>query len=419
MKVYLHALGCRLNQSEIERMAARFAAAGHDLVHDSAHADLCVVNSCAVTIEAARKSRQLVRHLHRANPEAAITVTGCFAELAPEAAARLPGVTHVVPNDAKDNIAPAQSKAAPLPPGTHGRTRAFVKVQDGCNNRCAFCVTTIARGPSRSKAPDDIIAEINALVEAGYQEAVLSGVHLGAYGRDRDRHDDLGTLLRAVLRQTAIPRLRLSSLEPWDVPAGLFALWEDPRLCRHLHLPLQSGSAATLRRMARHTTPDDFAALVADARAHIPGLSITTDIIVGFPGETEAEFDESLAFVRAMDFAGLHIFRYSPRPGTKAASMPGRVNGQIQRARSAAMQALSDAGAARFMARALGQTMPVLWERAVRGSDGRFLNRGLTDTYLRVWLRSARVLTNMIVPVRLVAISDEGLQGALPHFRSD
>jgi threonylcarbamoyladenosine tRNA methylthiotransferase MtaB len=320
----------------------------------------------------------------------------------------------VVPNDAKDEIAPLPvGKVTPLPPGALGRTRAFVKVQDGCNNRCAFCVTTLARGASRSRPLGEVIEEINALVAAGYKEAVLTGVHLGAYGRDLGRRDDLGGLVRAVLEQTAIPRVRLSSLEPWEVPAGFFALWENPRLCRHLHLPLQSGSAATLGRMGRRTTPADFAALVNRARAHIPDLSLTTDIMVGFPGETGAEFAESLAFVREMDFAKLHVFRYSPRPGTPAASMPGRVDGAAQRERSAQMQALSDEGARRFAARFVGRVMPVLWEAARTGEDGHFVNSGLTDNYLRVWLRISRVLTNTIASVRLVEVVDGGLRGEL------
>lgn len=412
MKVYLHTLGCRLNQSEIESMAARFAAAGHVIVTDPTQAGLCVVNTCAVTAEAARKSRQLIRRLHRANPQASLVVTGCFAQLEPEAAARLPGVTRVVSNDAKDEIAPPQvGEVSHLPPGALGRTRAFVKAQDGCNNHCAYCVTTLARGASRSRPLGEVIDEIDALAAAGYKEVVLTGVHLGAYGRDLGRHDDLSRLVRAVLERTSIPRVRLSSLEPWEIPADFFALWENPRFCRQLHLPLQSGAAATLRRMGRRTTPADFAALVGEARAHIPDLSLTTDIMVGFPGESEAEFAESLDFVRRMDFAKLHVFRYSPRPGTPAASMPGQVDGVTQRARSAQMQALSDEGARRFAARFVGRVMPVLWEAARPGEDGSFVNSGLTDNYLRVWLDVGRVLTNTITTACLVEVVEGGLRG--------
>ncbi len=410
MRVYLDTLGCRLNQAEIESMARRYAAAGHEVVVDPALADACVVNTCAVTLEAARKSRQLIRHLHRINPALSITVTGCYAQLEPHAAARLPGVARVVPNDQKEAIAPQPDNGdALLMPGALGRTRAFIKVQDGCENRCTFCVTTLARGESRSRPSNAIIGEISALARGGFKEAVLTGVHLGAYGRDLGT--DLRALVRAVLDQTDIPRVRLSSLEPWDLAPDFFALWEDPRLCRQLHLPLQSGAARTLRRMARRTTPASYAALIEAARAHIPDLALTTDIIVGFPGETEAEFQESMAFVRAMDFARLHVFRYSPRAGTAAAAMPGHVDEATKRARSLQMQALSDAGGARFRSRFIGRVMPVLWE-SVEGANGRtWRNTGLTDNYLRVWLDAPRVLTNTITPVRLVDLDDGGLRG--------
>lgn len=418
MKVYLHTLGCRLNQAEIESMARRYLAAGHVVVLDPTEADVCVINTCAVTAEAARKSRQSIRHLNRANPDAAITVTGCYAQLEPRAVASLPGVTRIVPNDQKDALAPEADNAEPPMPGMVGRTRAFIKVQDGCDNRCTFCVTTIARGASRSRPLREIVAEINALADAGYKEAVLTGVHLGAYGRDLGT--DLRALVRAVLDETAIPRVRLSSLEPWDLAPDFFALWANPRLCRQLHLPLQSGCARTLRRMARRTTPASFAALIESARAHIPDLALTTDVMVGFPGETEAEFQESLAFVRAMDFARLHVFRYSLRKGTAAARMPDQIDEATKQTRSTQMQALSDEGARRFRARFVGRELPVLWE-AVEAAEGRqWRNSGLTDNYLRVRLIAPRLLTNTITRVRLTRLEDGGLSGELvPEFPTD
>lgn len=412
MKIYLDSLGCRLNQSEIEDMASRFVAAGHEIVTDPVAAELCVVNTCAVTVEAGRKSRRLIRQLHRANPESRIIATGCFAHLEPDVTARLPGVVRVVSNDKKDAVAP-QIDAPPLPPGTM-RTRAFVKAQDGCNNRCTFCVTTLARGKSRSRLAHEIIDEINALAAVGYHEVVLTGVHLGAYGRDLDG-PGLDALVRAVLDETDVPRVRLSSLEPWDIPAGFFDLWTNPRMCRQLHLPLQSGSAATLKRMARRVTPACFAALVEEARDHIPDLALTTDVIVGFPGETETEFAESLAFVRAVDFAKLHVFRYSSRPGTAAAALQDRVDRKTARARSEAMLALSDAGAQRFAAGFVGREMPVLWETPSLQDDGFYLNTGLTDNYIRVWLRAPRPLENRIVSVRLVEQVPGGLRGNFTH----
>ncbi|MBK9052985.1 MAG: radical SAM protein, partial [Chloroflexi bacterium] len=198
--------------------------------------------------------------------------------------------------------------------GSLGNTRAFIKVQDGCNNKCTFCVTTIARGEGVSRHLADVVTEIQALAGAGYQEAVLTGVHLGSYGHDFGNKTGLRDLVRAILTHTDIPRLRLSSLEPWDIAPDFFALWDNPRLLPHLHLPLQSGSDRVLKRMTRRTNQVSFRALVQAARAHIPHLNLSTDLIVGFPGETEAEFGETLAFVQEMNFTRLHVFGYSVRP---------------------------------------------------------------------------------------------------------
>jgi threonylcarbamoyladenosine tRNA methylthiotransferase MtaB len=424
MRVYLESTGCRLNQSEIETLGRQFERAGHVLAQAAEGADLCVVNTCAVTGEAARTSRTLLRRLNRANPEAPLVVTGCYAHLAPEAVGALPGVARVVDNLDKERLVPLVLGSAedaepferePLAregrPGALGRTRAFVKVQDGCDNCCTFCVTTIARGPARSRPLDEVIAEIARLAAAGYQEAVLTGVHLGSYGHDWGERAGLAVLVREVLRRTPLARLRLSSLEPWDIPPGFFHLWDDARLCRHLHLPLQSGCDATLRRMARHTRRGAFARLAAAARAHIPGLGISTDIMVGFPGETDDEFEASYAFVREMDFMKLHVFRYSARPGTAAARMDGQVPDAVRRERSARMLALSDEGGRRFYERFVGQVMPVLWEQVAGATPDGFRNTGLTDNYLRVNLTAPEVLTNRIVPVRLTRLEDQTLLG--------
>jgi threonylcarbamoyladenosine tRNA methylthiotransferase MtaB len=262
MRVYLETTGCRLNQSEIETLARQFRQDGHTVVHTAEEADLCVVNTCAVTREATRSRRNMIRRVNRSNTAAGIVATGCYAHLSPDRVTALPGVAWVVDNVEKDRLVPLvldldeeTFDREPLDrevlPGALGRTRAFVKVQDGCNNRCTFCVTTIARGPGRSRPLEDVIREIQALTAAGYREAVLTGVHLGSYGHDRGERDGLLRLVRAILSATDIPRLRLSSLEPWDLLPDFFTLWDDTRVCRHLHLPLQSGCDATLKRMAR------------------------------------------------------------------------------------------------------------------------------------------------------------------------
>ncbi len=424
MRVYLESTGCRLNQSEIETLGRQFERAGCQVVSSPEVADVCVVNTCAVTQEATRTSRMILRRLNRLNPEAQLVATGCYAHLSPEQVGALPGVTRVIDNLRKDQLVSLVA-GTPGPidlfdreplerefrPGALGRTRAFVKVQDGCNNRCTFCVTTIARGPGRSRTIDEVVAEVSSLVAAGYQEVVLTGVHLGSYGHDQGQRDGLKRLVQALLARTAVARLRLSSLEPWDIPPDFFQLWEDARLCRHLHLPLQSGCDATLRRMARRTSQVSFAALVTRARAAIPDLALSTDVIVGFPGETEAEFEESYQFVREMAFMKLHVFRYSPRPGTAAARMGDQVPPEIKRERSARMLALSEEGGRCFRQGFVGRVLPVLWEQITGASEHGFQNVGLTDNYLRVTLEAPAVLTNRIEPVRLVEVTDQGLKG--------
>ncbi|HMM28773.1 MAG TPA: tRNA (N(6)-L-threonylcarbamoyladenosine(37)-C(2))-methylthiotransferase MtaB [Aggregatilineaceae bacterium] len=421
MKVYLEFTGCRLNQSEIETLARQFASAGHAIAGSAGEADLCVVNTCAVTNEAGRSSRNIIRRLSRANPAARIVATGCYAELAPQAVATLPCVSSVVGNADKDRLVPMvlgedvpqyvydrePLERAPLP-GALGRTRAFVKAQDGCDNRCTFCVTTIARGPGRSRPLPDVVREVQALAAAGYQEAVLTGVHLGSYGHDLGLADGLARLVRTLLEHTDLPRLRLSSLEPWDLSPDFFVLWENPRLCRHLHLPLQSGCDATLKRMARRTSQASFRALVESARAAIPDLAVSTDVIAGFPGETDAEFETSFAFVREMDFMKLHVFRYSRRPGTAAARMAGHIAEEIKKARSARLLALSDEGAERFARRFVGQGVTVLWEQVSGATPDGFVNGGLTDHYVRVELVTPEVLTNT-----LSTVCGTGLRGSV------
>ena len=406
MRVHLRTLGCRLNQSEIETMARQFQQQDHEIIDMPELADQIIVNTCAVTEDAARSSRRLVRQLHRASPESKITVTGCYAQITPDDIAVLPGVTNVIDNLGKDTLVTAITGVEPEPfdsepiarnvPSWIGRTRAFVKVQDGCDNACTFCVTTIARGTGRSRMPDEVIGEIRMLHAMGYQEVVLTGVHLASYSHDLSNPHGLYQLVKAILAETDIPRLRLSSLEPWDLTPEFFTLWENPRLCPHLHLPLQSGCDTTLRRMARHTTQQQFRALVREARAHMDDPCITTDVIVGFPGETDEEFEVSGAFVEEMQFAGLHVFRYSKRPGTAAARMRGHVSEDVKRTRSACLLSLSEQMEQQYCNRRIGDSLPVLWEQIAGASDEGFFNVGYTPNYVRVGCVHPRVLTNLI-----------------------
>ncbi len=428
MRVRLESLGCRLNTGEMESLAGQLVAAGHRIVGPGDPADLCVLNTCTVTATAARKSRHLLRRLHRENPAAHLVVTGCFSQLDPEAA-RATGARLVVANEDKDRLAEilaehgllngaeplAGADATPFP-GLGGRTRAFVKVQDGCDNRCAFCIVTVARGAGRSRPAEEVLAEIRRLTAAGYREAVLSGVHLGSWGHELGRPRGLEELVRRVLDETEIERLRLSSVEPWDLHEELFGLWENPRLLPHLHLPLQSGSDATLRRMARRTDTAAFAKLVELARTAHPDMAVTTDVMAGFPGETEAEFEASLAFVEAMGFARLHVFRYSVRPGTPAATMPGQVPGPVAAERSRRFHKLGARLERAFQSRFLGRTMEVLWEESEpHGAVHRW--SGLTGNYLRVVMDTAGEtdLANRTTEALLTETLPGAIRGVPPH----
>lgn len=421
MRVYLDTIGCRLNQSEIETMARQFRAAGHEIVASAGLADLAVVNTCAVTKEAASDSRGRIRQIARAGVEQ-VVATGCWVSLQPEKAAALPHVSRVFANDRKDQLVAdtlsVRSRAFDLEPlarrplpGLHRRTRAFIKVQDGCNNHCTFCITTVARGEERSRPLEKVLAEVRSALEGGAKEIVLTGVHLGSWGHDFGRH--LRELVAAILRETDVPRLRLSSLEPWDLDADFFSLWEDPRLMPHLHLPLQSGCADTLKRMARKTTPGSFRELAHAARRVMPEAAITTDIIAGFPGETEAEFAESLDFVRRMDFAGGHVFTYSPRPGTGAARMRGQIRPGVRKERNRILRETLEESGRRYARRFLGRTLSVLWESTSEMGEQGWQMEGLTGNYLRVKAAAPAPRWNEVDEVKLVQMHGTGMQGVI------
>lgn len=427
MKVFLDSIGCRLNQSEIETMARQLLASGHEVAEDAAAADAIVLNTCAVTANAAKEARAKSRRFHRHNPAAQILLTGCYATIAPQELAGIAGVNQVVPNQQKEGLIqildPQATVDQPLfdqepilrrlQAGSIANTRAFIKAQDGCNNRCTFCVTTIARGEGRSRPLGDIVAEIQALTAAGYQEAVLTGVHLGSYGHDLGQPAGLRDLVKAILTHTDLPRLRLSSLEPWDVAPDFFDLWQERRLLPHLHLPLQSGSDTVLRRMARRTTRAAFRALVAEARAAIPDLNLSSDLIVGFPGETEAEFAAGLDFVREIAFARLHVFPYSRRPGTAAAKMPDQIAKEVKKERVQRMIALGDRLSLAFHQQYEGQTMPVLWEAATGANSNGLRWQGYTDNYIRVTAAGPPDLLNQVTETRLSDPTPEGMSGMI------
>ncbi len=391
-------------------------------------ADLAVINTCTVTSEAASDSRAAIRRANRLGTDE-VVVTGCWATLEPDQAAGLPGVRKIVPNLKKDQLVAdllglpqdffdLEPLARQPLPGLHARTRAFVKVQDGCDNACTFCITTVARGVSRSRPVEHILAEVQSALDGGTQEIVLTGVQLGSWGLDFPAQKHLADLVSTLLAQTSVPRLRLSSLEPWDLEADFFSLWQDGRLCRHLHLPLQSGSEAVLKRMRRKTTPGSFAALVQAARTVIPELAITTDVIVGFPGETEAEFSETLKFIKSLNFAGGHVFTYSARSGTAAARMKAQVRHEIRKERNAVLKAILKETASGYRQQFLGRILPVLWESTDQLSDRGWQLEGLTDNYIRVKATAPEPRWNRLDSVELMENETDGLRGSIRRVQS-
>ena len=423
MKVFLDMVGCRLNQSEIEAYARQFRLVGHSLTSDASLADLIVINTCSVTAAAASDSRQKIRQAARAGANH-IVVTGCYATLDPCSTADLPGVSLVIANHEKDNLVPAvlnipaskfdytSIEREPIP-GTRLRTRAFIKVQDGCDNHCTYCITRLARGVGRSRQINDILTDIHSALDGGSQEIVLTGVHLGSWGYDFELPLHLQDLVNAILDVTETPRLRLSSLEPWDISPEFFKLWQNSRLCRHLHLPLQSGSGATLHRMGRKVTQRAFADLILLARAAIPGVAITTDIITGFPGETEDEFSESSEFVNAMNFANGHVFTFSPRPGTVASNLPNQITSSMGKQRNATMRQIFQRSASAFRQQHLLHDLHVLWERASPKQDHQWELSGLSDNYLRVRATSASPCRNQIMDVHITGVEQDSLVGEI------
>jgi threonylcarbamoyladenosine tRNA methylthiotransferase MtaB len=344
-------------------------------------------------------------------------LTGCYAS-DPTAAARLAEVDLVVPNTEKDRLLervhaafpgtfPDTAIPVPYVPLPFGNTRALLTVEDGCNMRCAFCIIPQTRGRQRSRPPEELIAEARSLTAAGYQELVVTGVQISAY---RWEGEGLFELTTALLHESGAPRLRLTSIAPWDLDERLLTLWSDRRLCRHLHLSLQSGATATLRRMRRPYTAESYAHLLERARAAIPGVAITTDVIVGFPGETDAEFADSLAFVESAGFARIHAFPFSPRPGTEAANLPDQIHPTAIRERMERMLAAAARAETDFRHAALGQRATVLWERP---RDG--MGQGLTDNYIRVLSPEGAALWNRFSEVELVAVVEDGVVGEKPR----
>jgi len=431
-KVALATLGCKVNQYESASLARMFNEHGYEVVDFDRTADVYVINTCTVTHLGDRKSRQLIRRAARKNPEALIVVTGCYAQTAPGEVLAIPGVDLVVgtrdkarivelveshrrekgPLEAVSDVFSAHEFVELPATALTGRVRAFLKVQEGCNNFCAYCIVPYARGPLKSRRPENVLEEARRLVAEGFKELVVTGIHTGAYGLDRPDGPDLAGLVAQLAQIPGLLRLRLSSVEPLDVTEELLDVMASrENICPHLHIPLQSGDDAVLTRMRRQYTAARFAALLDRVRRKIPEVAVTTDVIVGFPGETDEQFARTCRFVREMAFSRLHVFKYSPRRGTPAAAFPDQVPAPVKEERSHRLIALGEELARDFAVRYLGRRVEVLVEEPSPEGEGCW--EGFTGNYLRVSFPASACLRGELVTVRGEEERSGHLKGAL------
>ncbi|OGT81120.1 MAG: tRNA (N(6)-L-threonylcarbamoyladenosine(37)-C(2))-methylthiotransferase MtaB [Gammaproteobacteria bacterium RIFCSPLOWO2_02_FULL_52_10] len=417
--VYLKALGCRLNEAELEHWATDFQRAGYKITTQPDDAELVVINTCAVTQEAVKKSRQIIRRSQRRNPAARLVISGCYGTLNPELEQEISGIDLLIPNQDKDKLVEIISRrlafestqditVKPEIPALFllGRQKAFIKIQDGCRHRCTFCIVSVARGSERSLEVSEITDRINQLYSEGIQEVILTGVHIGGYGYGKGA--SLTSLLRTILEDTDTPRVRIASLEPWDLPDNLLELFYNPRLQPHLHLPLQSGCDSILRKMGRRCRTVDYTRLAMDIRRITMDFNITTDLITGFPGETDADWQAGIEYIKRTGFGHIHIFPYSPRPGTAASIFPGQVSHETRKKRCEELESLGRELKADFITSQIGKIMPVLFEQelpSAKDSGHQYSVFGYTPNFIRVklLLEKKQELTNQIRQVKLLS----------------
>ena len=429
-KVAFYTLGCKANQYDTQMMRAQFEKANYKIVDYSELADIYIINTCTVTHQGARKSRKITRRLKRKNPDAFIAVVGCYAQVDSEEVLEIEGVDLILGTKGRerivdfveqglqagekinfvqnlDNDDPFESVKLDK---VRGKTRANIKIQDGCEQFCAYCIIPYARGGLKSRSLASTITEVEKLVDQGVQEIVLTGIHLGEYGRDQDELD-LVKLLRALIAINGLERIRLSSIEGTEVSEELIDLIaQSDKLCRHLHLPLQSGSNQILEAMNRPYQIEDFKAMVEKIRSKIPEIAITTDVIVGFPGETEADFIETCEVVKELEFSSVHVFKYSQREGTPAAKFDEQVHSRVKKQRSKKLREIAKKLAQQYQEKFIATTQQVLLEERRDNSTG--LLTGLTDNYLRVLVDDANSLKGKLVNAEL-AEKDGLLYGEL------
>ena len=415
IRVAFDTLGCKLNQAETEALTEKFMKSGYRIVNTEEEFDIYILNTCTVTHIADRKARHLLRMAHRRNPNAVLVAAGCYVEHAANDLLKIEGVKLAVGNKEKMNL-PQLLKESGLvaadgydfSAGYHcdnQRTRSFIRIQDGCNNFCSYCIVPYVRGREKSVPPEQVVKEINDKVSCGFKEVVLTGTEIGSYNYDGL---NLNELIDIILKETSIERLRLSSLQPQEVTPSLISLWKDKRLCPHFHLSLQSGSDSVLKRMRRLYTTDDYANAVSLIRSVAGDAAITTDIIAGFPGESDDEFSESYNFCKKMGFARIHVFSYSKRRGTAANIMPNQISPQVKKKRSDLMLALAEEAAAAFYSSFIGKKLEVLWEQENNGNWN-----GYSGNYIKVFAESDKDLTNVITEVSVTSLYVGGVWGEI------
>ena len=432
-KIAFYTLGCKVNQADTASMENLFLRSGHQLVSFDGEADVYIINTCVVTNTGQRKSRQTIHRAIRKNPNALIVVTGCYPQTAAEEVKAIAGVDMIIGNqdraqivqlveerlahrqtdtlDAVHKLTASTAFEEMAAGDITDKTRAFLKIQEGCNQFCTYCIIPYARGPLRSRSLESIRTETQRLISAGFKEIVLIGIHLGCYGKENPDGPTLYDAVKTVLDVPGVQRLRLGSLESVEVEPRLLTLMqEDARFCRHLHLPLQSGCDKTLQAMHRPYTTAKFKALLADIKTKVPDIAITTDVIVGFPGETEADFETTCKFAESCGFSKMHIFPFSARKGTPAEKFAGAVTEAVKKERADILGRIDETIHKTFMQAMVGQTAEVLFEQPA-GED---YFEGLTGNYQRVFVKSGgRNLGGEILPVKITAFDGEKLLGEI------
>lgn len=432
-KIAFYTLGCKVNQADTASMENLFLRSGHQLVSFDGEADVYIINTCVVTNTGQRKSRQTIHRAIRKNPNALIVVTGCYPQTAAEEVKAIAGVDMIIGNqdraqivqlveerlahrqtdtlDAVHKLTASTAFEEMAAGDITDKTRAFLKIQEGCNQFCTYCIIPYARGPLRSRSLESIRTETQRLISAGFKEIVLIGIHLGCYGKENPDGPTLYDAVKTVLDVLGVQRLRLGSLESVEVEPRLLTLMqEDARFCRHLHLPLQSGCDKTLQAMHRPYTTAKFKTLLADIKTMVPDIAITTDVIVGFPGETEADFETTCKFAESCGFSKMHIFPFSARKGTPAEKFAGAVTEAVKKERADILGRIDETMHKTFLQAMVGQTAEVLFEQPA--GDGYF--EGLTGNYQRVFVKSGgRNLSGEILPVKITAFDGEKLLGEI------